>query len=41
MKFGFVAKHRGSWPVLMLCEALGVSRKKLKKLKGTEAVKWP
>lgn len=26
MKFGFVAKHRGAWPVLMLCEALGVSR---------------
>ncbi len=26
MKYGFVAKHRGGWPVLMLCEALGVSR---------------
>ena len=26
MKFGFVAKHRGAWPVAMLCEALGVSR---------------
>ena len=26
MKYGFVAKHRGAWPVLMLCEALGVSR---------------
>ena len=26
MKFGFVAKHRGAWPVLMMCEALGVSR---------------
>lgn len=26
MKFGFVAKHRGTWPVLDLCEALGVSR---------------
>lgn len=26
MKFGFVAKHRGVWPVAMLCEALGVSR---------------
>lgn len=26
MKFDFVAKHRGAWPVLMLCEALGVSR---------------
>ena len=26
MKFGFVAKHRGVWPVLWLCEALGVSR---------------
>ncbi len=26
MKFGFVAKHRGVWPVRRLCEALGVSR---------------
>jgi putative transposase len=26
MKFGFVAKHRGIWPVSWLCEALGVSR---------------
>jgi putative transposase len=26
MKFGFVAKHRGVWPVSWLCEALGVSR---------------
>ena len=26
MKFGFVAKHRGTWPVAMMCEALGVSR---------------
>jgi putative transposase len=26
VKFGFVAKHRGAWPVLLLCEALGVSR---------------
>ena len=26
MKFGFVAKHRGAWPVEVLCEALGVSR---------------
>lgn len=26
MKFGFVAKHRGAWPVLLICEALGVSR---------------
>ena len=26
MKFGFVAKHRGIWPVGWLCEALGVSR---------------
>ena len=25
MKFGFVAKHRGAWPVLMMCETLGVS----------------
>src|SRR5207247_8374872 len=24
--FGFVAKHRGIWPVAYLCEALGVSR---------------
>ena len=26
MKFGFVAKHRGIWPVEVVCEALGVSR---------------
>lgn len=26
MKFGFVAKHRGAWPVNLLCEAIGVSR---------------
>ena len=26
MKFGFVAKHRGAWPVDVMCEALGVSR---------------
>ena len=26
MKFGFVAKHRGVWPVQLMCEALGVSR---------------
>ena len=26
MKFGFVAKHRGTWPVDWSCEALGVSR---------------
>ena len=26
MKFGFVAKHRGIWPVNLMCEALGVSR---------------
>lgn len=26
MKFGFVAKHRGTWPVNLMCEALGVSR---------------
>ncbi len=26
MKFGFVAKHRGIWPVRWICEALGVSR---------------
>ena len=26
MKFGFVAKHRGTWPVGMLCDMLGVSR---------------
>ena len=26
MKFGFVAKHRGVWPVVVQCEALGVSR---------------
>lgn len=26
MKFGFVAKHRGTWPVNLMCDALGVSR---------------
>lgn len=26
MKFGFVAKHRMTWPVAMSCKALGVSR---------------
>ena len=26
MKFAFIAKHRGIWPVGWLCEALGVSR---------------
>ena len=26
MKFAFVAKHRGIWPVRWMCEALGVSR---------------
>ena len=26
MRFAFIAKHRGIWPVLWICEALGVSR---------------
>lgn len=26
MKFGFIVKHRGTWPVGILCDALGVSR---------------
>ncbi len=26
MKLGFVAKHRGIWPLEWVCEALGVSR---------------
>lgn len=26
MMFGFVAKHRGIWPVSWMCDALGVSR---------------
>ena len=26
MKFAFIAKHRGIWPIGWLCEALGVSR---------------
>lgn len=26
MMFAFVAKHRGIWPVALICEALGVSR---------------
>ena len=24
--FGFIAKHRGIWPVVWMCDALGVSR---------------
>ena len=26
MRFGFIAKHRGIWPVAWLCAALGVSK---------------
>src|SRR5690606_6410496 len=26
VKYGFVAKHRGAWPVNLMCGALGVSR---------------
>jgi putative transposase len=26
MMFSFIAKHRGIWPVALICEALGVSR---------------
>jgi putative transposase len=26
VKFGFVAKHRGTWPIFLMCEALGISR---------------
>jgi hypothetical protein len=26
MRFAFVAKHRGIWPVALLCAALDVSR---------------
>ncbi len=26
MRFGFMAKHRGAWPVAKMCETLGVSR---------------
>jgi len=26
VKFGFVAKHRGVWPIRMMCETLGISR---------------
>src|SRR5690606_17385028 len=26
VKYGFVAKHRGAWPVNLVCGALGVSR---------------
>ena len=26
MKYGFVAKHRGVWPVILMCDVLGVSR---------------
>lgn len=27
VKFEFVAKYRGAWPINLLCEALGVSRR--------------
>jgi putative transposase len=27
MKFGFIAKHQGVWPIRWLCEALGVSQR--------------
>ena len=26
MKYGFVAKHRGAWPINLMCESLGISR---------------
>ena len=26
MMFSFIAKHRGIWPVALICEVLGVSR---------------
>lgn len=26
MMFSFIAKHRGIWPVALICETLGVSR---------------
>jgi len=26
MRFTFIAKHRGIWPMAWICEALGVSR---------------
>ena len=26
MRFGFLAKHRGIWPVVSMCEVLDVSR---------------
>ena len=26
MRFAFIAKHRGIWPIAWICEALGVSR---------------
>ena len=26
IKFGFMAKHRGIWPVAMTCDTLGISR---------------
>jgi putative transposase len=26
LKFGFITKHRGVWPVNLMCEALGASR---------------
>ena len=26
MKFGFIAKHRGIWPVSWMCAVLGITR---------------
>ena len=26
MKYGFVAKHRGAWPINLMCKAPGISR---------------
>ena len=28
MMFSFIAKHRGIWPVALICEALGVARQR-------------
>src|SRR6478736_4355859 len=39
MKFGFIAKHRGIWPVAWLCEAMGVSRSGARSVHGRW--RWP
>ncbi len=41
MKFTFIAKHRGIWPVAWLCEALDVSRSRTEELLRTRQSQPP